>query len=158
MHFQLNLLNRRILKIATLYKNCIFQCMSKIFCVEFQRFPLKFHTKYLTHTLIDMYFVEKWRFKSSQIYELVNVFATSPSVYIFPLHPVMSLFTKRYDVLPPNLGKSRSQEIGCYNDRIALKFDRHLGSSAVEMSVKFQSDRKGLNPKLAASRLHEILS
>ena len=28
--------------------------MGKIFCVEFQRVPLKFHTKYLTHTLNDM--------------------------------------------------------------------------------------------------------
>ena len=45
------LLNLRALKISTLYKNCIIQCMGKIFCVEFQRFPLKFHTKYLTHTL-----------------------------------------------------------------------------------------------------------
>ena len=27
--------------------------MGKIFCVEFQRVPLKFHTKYLTHTLKD---------------------------------------------------------------------------------------------------------
>ena len=40
------------------------------------------------------------------------------------------LFTERYDVLPPNLVESRSREIGCYNDRIALKFDRHLGSPA----------------------------
>ena len=38
--------------------------------------------------------------------------------------------------------KSRSHEIGCYNDHIALKFDRHLGSAAAEMSVKFQSDWK----------------
>ena len=28
--------------------------MGKIFCMEFQRYPLKFHTKYLTHTLKDM--------------------------------------------------------------------------------------------------------
>ena len=34
-----------------LYKSHIFQCMCEIFCVEFQRYPLKFHTKYLTHTL-----------------------------------------------------------------------------------------------------------
>ena len=67
------------------------------------------------------------------------------------------LFTKRYDVLPPNLVKSRSREIGCYNDRIALKFDRHLGSAAAEMPVKFQSNWKSQNPNLAASRLHEIL-
>ena len=28
--------------------------MGKIFCVEFQRYPLKFHTKYLTHTLVHL--------------------------------------------------------------------------------------------------------
>ena len=39
------------------------------------------------------------------------------------------LLIKRQDVLPPNLLKSQSREIGCYNDRIALKLDRHLGSS-----------------------------
>ena len=33
------LLNPRALKISMLYKNRIFQCMGKIFCVEFQRFP-----------------------------------------------------------------------------------------------------------------------
>ena len=44
------------------------------------------------------------------------------------------------DVLPPNLAKSRSREIVCDNDRIVLKFDRHLGSIAAEMVVKFQSD------------------
>ena len=41
--------------ISALYKNYIFQCMGKIFCGEFQRYPLKFHTKYLTHTLKDVY-------------------------------------------------------------------------------------------------------
>ena len=47
------LLNLRALRISMLYKSHIFQCMGKIFCVEFQRVPLKFHTKYLTHTLKD---------------------------------------------------------------------------------------------------------
>ena len=51
------LLNLRALKISTLYKNHIFQCMGKIFCGEFQRVPLKFHTKYLTHTLNDVDFI-----------------------------------------------------------------------------------------------------
>ena len=67
------------------------------------------------------------------------------------------LFTKRWDVLPPNLVKTRSREVGCYNDRVALKSDRHLGVNAIEMPVKFLSDRNSLNPNLAASRLHEIL-
>ena len=59
------LLNPRALKISMLYRNHIFQCMGKIFCVEFQRVPLKFHTKYLTHTLKDVDFIHRWKFKSS---------------------------------------------------------------------------------------------
>ena len=42
----------------------------------------------------------------------------------------------------------KSREIGCYFDRIALKFDRHLGSAAAEVPVKFQSDWQSLNPNL----------
>ena len=53
------LLNLRALKISTLYKNHTFQCMGKIFCVKFQRFPLKFHTKYHTHTLKDVDFIHR---------------------------------------------------------------------------------------------------
>ena len=74
-----------------------------------------------------------------------------------PVNNPGPLFTKRTDVLPPNIVKSRSREIDCYHDRIVLKFDRHLGSAAADMPVKFQSDWNSLNPNLAASRLHEIL-
>ena len=66
------------------------------------------------------------------------------------------LFTKQTDILPQDLVKPRSREIGCYNDGICLKFDRHLGRAAAEVPVKFQSDWKSLNPNLAASRLHEM--
>ena len=59
------LLTLRALRISMLYKSHIFQCMGKIFCVEFQRVPLKFHTKYLTHTLKDKSFMKHWNFKSS---------------------------------------------------------------------------------------------
>ena len=52
------LLNLRALKISMLYRSHIFQCMGKIFCVEFQRVPLKFHTKYLAHTLKDKSFMK----------------------------------------------------------------------------------------------------
>ena len=54
------LLNLRSLKISTLYGNHNFQCMGKIFCVEFQRYPLKLHTKYLTHTPKDVCFIQRW--------------------------------------------------------------------------------------------------
>ena len=59
------LLNLRALKFSMLYEMYIFQCMGKIFCVEFQRVPLKFHTKYLTHTLKDVDFIHQQKFKSS---------------------------------------------------------------------------------------------
>ena len=60
-------------------------------------------------------------------------------------------------VLPLNFVKSRSRDIGSYNDYIALQFDRHLNSAAAEGPVKFQSDWKSLNPNRAASRLYEFL-
>ena len=44
-----------------------------------------------------------------------------------------------------------------YTDRVALKFDRHLGSAAAEVPVNFVNECKSLNPILAASRLHEFL-
>ena len=50
------LLTLRALKLSPANEIYIFQCMSMIFCVEFQRYPLKFHTKYHTHTLKDMIF------------------------------------------------------------------------------------------------------
>ena len=44
--------------------------------------------------------------------------------------------------------KPRGHGIGCSNvDRIALNFDRHLGSTAAEVPVKFQSIRKKSKPK-----------
>ena len=72
------LLNLRAPIISMLHKNCIFQCMGKIFCVEFQTYPLKLHTKYPTHTLKDVYFIHRWIFKSSSILELISVFETPP--------------------------------------------------------------------------------
>ena len=36
--------------------------------------------------------------------------------------------------------RSRSREIECCNDRIALPFDGHLGGAVIEVPVKFQSD------------------
>ena len=50
---------------------------------------------------------------------------------------IWSLFTKWIDVLPQDLMKSRSREIGCYNDCIALTFDRHLVNATVGQPVKF---------------------
>ena len=52
------LLNLRALKFSPVNKIRIFQCMGMIFCVEFQRYPLKFHTKYITHTLKDVTFMQ----------------------------------------------------------------------------------------------------
>ena len=58
------LVNLRVFKFSLVSKIHIFQCMDKIFCVEFQRVPLKFHTKYLTHTLKDKIFIQYWVLKA----------------------------------------------------------------------------------------------
>ena len=46
--------------------------------------------------------------------------------------------------------KSKGREIGCYNDRITLKFDSRLGNAAAEVRVKFKSDKIILTCNLAA--------
>ena len=43
--------------------------------------------------------------------------------------------------------ESRSREIGSLIYHMALKFDRHFGTTAAEMPVKFQSDYKSCNYK-----------
>ena len=50
------LLNLRALKFPPVDAIYIFQGMGKIFCV--QRVSLKFHTKFLTHTLKDIIFIQ----------------------------------------------------------------------------------------------------
>ena len=61
------LLNVRALTFSCQNKIHIFQCMGKIFCAEFQRVPLKFHTKYLALTLKGTILIQCWNSKSSWI-------------------------------------------------------------------------------------------
>ena len=82
------LLNLRALKIPTLYTIRIFQCMGKISCVEFQREPLKFHTKYLTRSLKYVDYIHRWKFKSFYIQELVSVFEMLPCRHNVPDLPL----------------------------------------------------------------------
>ena len=63
---------------------------------------------------------------------------------------------------PIRLLISRSREVSKPRDfiencTISLKFDRHLGRSAAEVPVKFQSNAIISSTNLAASRLNEIL-
>ena len=48
--------------------------------------------------------------------------------------------------------KSRSHEIGCYNDRIAVKFDRHYRSAAFQNSERLEK----FKPKSRGFELHGI--
>ena len=43
----------------------VFRYMGKIFGMEFQRYPLKFPTKYLTNTLKDVHFIQMQNFIGS---------------------------------------------------------------------------------------------
>ena len=57
------------LKFSPLNKIHVFQCMDKIFCVEFL-YLLKYNTKYLNHTLKDMFYT------TLKFWELISVFET----------------------------------------------------------------------------------
>ena len=50
------------------------------------------------------------------------------------------LLTKRADDLPRDPGKSRSHEIGRYNDHIALKFDMSMRLSNLRAIGKFKPE------------------
>ena len=104
-------------------------------------------------TLITPWRVNKWRKGPSQ--RVSN--EKNDSIWWCNHVPAGPLFTKRTHVLPQDPAKCRSCEFGCYNYRIAQKCNSHLGSAAADVPVKSQSDWIRLNPKLAASRLHEIL-
>ena len=59
----LKILKITLLKCSLPNKIHIFQCMDKIFCVEFQTVPMKFHAKYIMHTLKNMIFYAILNFK-----------------------------------------------------------------------------------------------
>ena len=66
------------------------------------------------------------------------------------------LFTKRIDVLPRDLVKTRGRDIRIYTFSMTVKLDKPPGSSAADMPVTFQSDTVIITSNLSASRLHEI--
>ena len=58
----------RALKISILYKNDIFQCMGKMFCMKFQRFPFEIPHK------ISYPYIERWWFHTMlKIQELLDL-------------------------------------------------------------------------------------
>ena len=63
----------------------------------------------------------------------------------------------RFNKPPLKISKPRSRRIRVWTLPIVLKFDKHLGSSAAEVPVKFQIYRIILNTNLATSSLHETL-
>ena len=62
-----DLINLTLLNFFFSINNTSFSGMGKLFCVEFQRVPLKFHTKYLAHTLKDAIFIQCWKLVSSHM-------------------------------------------------------------------------------------------
>ena len=86
------LLNLRALKFSPVDKIYSFRYMSKIFCVEFQRYPLKFHTKYLTHTLKVMIFIYNIEILRALGFKSSNAFLKHPPVYtLWHIIPPLSL-------------------------------------------------------------------
>ena len=73
---------------------------------------------------------------------VVPILKIKVSIDHLSMHTRASLFSKWRYVLLSNLVKCQSHKIGCYNDCVVLKFDRHVDSAAAEVHVKFQSDWK----------------
>ena len=120
------LLDRRALKFSHVNKIHIFQCMGKIFCVEFQRYPLKFHTKYLNHTLKYMVFIQHWNFESSQNEELISV-----------LKRPLELTNKDISNLPS------LASYGVSIERMLKKFDRVITTATHCVSILIASPYYG---------------
>ena len=111
-----------------------------------------------------------WRVHSSDHYMNSTSHTDSLQVKSIKCNPELllpaCLFVLRWYHLSPRgpfqypirrvLVKSREVSIGILNYRIALKFGRHIDSSAVDEPVKFQSDRTIFNTNLTASRLCAI--
>ena len=72
------LFNRRILKSSPVIEMHIFRCMGKIFCVEHQRAPLRFHTKSLTHKLRYTIFTQCSNFKNFEDLKAHTRFGNAP--------------------------------------------------------------------------------
>ena len=73
----------------TPYEIHMFQCMGNIFCVEFQRAPLKFHTKYVTHTSKDIIILQNLNFLNVPLNKPP---ATQPSL-VHMINLVMTVLT-----------------------------------------------------------------
>ena len=61
----------------------ILRCMGSKFCVKFQRCPLKFHTKFWTHTQQNMHFMRCWKFDDLwylKSYDILSLSETGPWV------------------------------------------------------------------------------
>ena len=91
------ILNITALKCSLVNKIYIFPCMGKISCVEFQRYALKFHTKYLAHTwkmrfLYNIEILKDLGFKSSYAFFKRPLFTWK---YLIPTeHPWHNKITK----------------------------------------------------------------
>ena len=104
----LELINLRALKFSPMIKIYISQYMDKIFCVEFQKVPLKFHKRYLAHTLKDTVLYNSEILRALRLGGS-DVFERSPVCFTTCVHhqngfyggcksscPLWSIFSKRY--------------------------------------------------------------
>ena len=88
------IVNLGALKSSLLNKLHIFQCMDKIFRVEFQRLPLKCHTKCLTHTLKDTTFIQVENLRALRF----------TSSYAFLKRPLEQTFWHMLQIWSPHIG------------------------------------------------------
>ena len=84
----------------------------------------------------DFFYRNDFHFKYPTCQDLSLCCQYGKSPFTSDCHTVAQFITLT-DVLPQDLVQSRNREIKVYAFPIALKFDRHVGSSIAEMPVKF---------------------
>ena len=105
-----------------------------IWCRSFFRNACYFHTMEMNTQAIIAIKNNKTRTRCTLL--LAHPNSGSHMATVERLQDAGSLFIKRTDVLPQDLVKSQSREIGWYNYRIALIFDMPLGNVTAEAPVK----------------------
>ena len=122
----------------------ILRCMGSKFCVKFQRAPLKFHTKFWTHTPQNMHFAVfyfcVWVTISLDC-DVISLSETGPKVHIY-----------RHNVIPL---QTHSRKIVCHSSNLRNHdIFKDLGMCTVHCEI---GGTKGPRKSVSAILWHELI-
>ena len=122
-----------------------FQCMGKIF----QRVPLKLHIKLIPYIERYDFYIQCWKFKSSQIYKFVCIFEM-PLLYYFS-NDSIELFDKTSCLLQPRFS-FQQQWMQCYAVITQTVFSKSLCDTSQSSPVWGKGGGWGVGGDVAGDR------